>query len=131
VGAAPAEGAGPGAPVHLAAAPANWRCGGGTGATGRVEYERVDAHTVRLRATGDPGFVVVLDGFHRSWQAFLGDTKVPVLRAVPRYLALPTPGGARDFVLRFEPRWREPALVSCLIGLIMAAATVFWTRPNA
>ncbi|HEY7413435.1 MAG TPA: hypothetical protein VII13_22025 [Vicinamibacteria bacterium] len=131
VGAAPAEGAGPGAPVHLAAAPANWRCGGGTGATGRVEYERVDAHTVRLRATGDPGFVVVLDGFHRSWQAFLGDTKVPVLCAVPRYLALPTPGGARDFVLRFEPRWREPALVSCLIGLIMAAATVFWTRPNA
>jgi hypothetical protein len=80
------------------------------GEEGRVDYERVDPHTVRIRARTGPGYLVVLDGYHSDWTAEGPSGPVPVLEADGRYRALATAGGDLQFTLRFRPRWRLPAL---------------------
>lgn len=85
-----------------------------------VSYEAVDPHTVRLTADSPPGFLVVLDGQHPDWHASGAAGEVPLRLAGARYRALPTPGGRQAFLLRFRPRFRAPALVLGLLGLLVA-----------
>jgi hypothetical protein len=92
------------------------------GAEASVRYEPVDAHTVRIRARTPPGLIVVLDGFHSDWTAEDQTGPVPLLRANGRYRALPTPGGDRQFTLRYRPRWRTPALAIAAIGVLCGLA---------
>jgi len=82
-----------------------------------VAYERPDPHTVRLRVSSPPGFVVVVEGFHDDWKAETAEGPVPLYRAYGRYWALPTPGGEQTFVARFRPRWPAPALALSGLGL--------------
>jgi hypothetical protein len=82
-----------------------------------VRYEPVDAHTLRVITRTAPGYLVILDGFHREWTAEEDSAAVPLLRANGRYRALHTPGGERVFTLRFRPRWRGPALLAMAAGL--------------
>ncbi len=86
----------------------------------RVEYEAVDAHTVRLTARTPPGFLVVLDGDHPDWTAEDESGPVASLRADGRYRAVPTPGGDRRVTLRYAPRWRAPALALAAVGALVA-----------
>lgn len=81
-----------------------------------VAYETVDAHTVRLRATSPPGWIVVLDGHHPGWRS---DGGQPVLRAYGRYRAIVTPGGERTILLRYEPEWLGTARITGLLGVAM------------
>jgi hypothetical protein len=92
---------------------------GGASSEASVRYEPVDAHTIRVTARTAPGYLVILDGFHREWTAEEGSAPVPVLRADGRYRALHTSGGERVFTLRFRPRWRGPALLATVAGLVI------------
>jgi hypothetical protein len=91
----------------------------------RVNYESVDAHTVRISASTPPGFLVVLDGFHPDWKAEDRSIPVPLWQADGRYRALPTAGGERTITLSYQPRWRNAALalaaLSALACLVLAA----------
>lgn len=90
-----------------------------------VAYESVDPHTVVLRAVTPPGVLVVLDGHHPDWTADDRSGPVPLLRAGPRYRAVPTPGGPWQVTLRYRPRWRAPALaLAALGGLCLLALAV-------
>jgi len=94
-----------------------------------VAYEEVDPHTAVLRATTPPGFLVALDGHHPDWTAEDESGPVPLLRAGARYRAVPTPGGDRQFTLRYRPRWRAPALALAALGALCAVALAL-TRPR-
>jgi hypothetical protein len=85
-----------------------------------VRFEQVDPHTVRLRADSPPGFVVVSMGFDPGWRAEDRDGPVPLLRANGRYWALPTPGGDREWTVRFRPAWVHPALIALGAGALIA-----------
>lgn len=98
------------------------------GAPAVVRYERVDPHTVRVHADTAPGWLVVLDGYHRDWGATGPEGVVEVRRANGRYRALPTPGGRRTYTFRFRPRWRDPALYAAAVGL--AATVLLALRPR-
>jgi hypothetical protein len=87
---------------------------------GTVDYTRTDPHSVRVRAVTPRGFVIVLDGYDSGWRAECDGHRVPLLRAYGRYWALPTSGGEHVFTLRYAPVWREPALVACAVGLLVA-----------
>jgi hypothetical protein len=89
------------------------------GTTGEVVYEPLNPHTVRLRSTGDPGFLIVLDNFHRAWTAETQGAQVPVFRANGQYMAIPTPGGAHEVILSFRPAWKAPALTASSLGLLL------------
>ena len=75
-----------------------------------VAYERVDPHTVVLRAITPPGFLVVLDGHHPDWKAEDRSGPVPLQVAFGRYQAIPTRGGDAVVTLRYQPAWRALAL---------------------
>lgn len=90
------------------------------GEMGTVDYTRTDPHTVKVRAVTPRGFVILLDGYHPGWSAESEGRRVPLLRAYGRYCALPTSGGEHVFTLRYEPSWRDPALVACTAGLLAA-----------
>jgi hypothetical protein len=95
-----------------------------------VRYERLDAHTVRLRARTPPGLVVVLDGYHRDWQV-RGPTTT-LLEADGRYQALVTPGGEQEWTLVYRPRWRARALGAFGIGLAgIVLCALVPVRPRA
>jgi hypothetical protein len=85
-----------------------------------VRYRRLDPHTVRLEVSSPPGFVVVLDGYHRHWRAEGPGGALPVLRANGRYWALPTPGGQQVYTVRFLPPWRPWALGCACAGALVA-----------
>jgi hypothetical protein len=88
-----------------------------------VEYRVLGPHEVKVTARTPPGFVVVLDGYHPDWTAEDESGRpVPILKADGRYRAIPTPGGAHVFTLRYRPSWRYPALVALLTGALGAAA---------
>jgi hypothetical protein len=88
----------------------------GEGARSRVAYERVDPHTVVLRAMTPPGFLVVLDGHHPDWRAEDRSGPVPLQVAFGRYQAIPTRGGETVVTLRYRPAWRAPALLLFAMG---------------
>lgn len=89
----------------------------GDGAT--VEYERPDAHTVRLRVNGPPGYVHVIEGFDPGWQVDSPQLARPILRSGRRYWAIRTSGN-ETMTIRYKPRWLAPALISCALGLLSA-----------
>jgi hypothetical protein len=91
-------------------------------AAASVVYRRLDPHAARIEANTPPGYVVVLDGYHRDWRARGADGPVPLLRANGRYWALPTPGGRQVFEVRYTPPWRSPALGACALGGVIALA---------
>jgi hypothetical protein len=93
------------------------------GAPVEVRYESSGPHEVRVRANTPPGFLVVLNQFDPAWRVEGG---TPLLRANFRYWALPTPGGPREFVVRFRPRWRTPALALASLGALILIALVLW-----
>jgi hypothetical protein len=84
-----------------------------------VSFEQPDPHTVRLRVRSPPGYVVVLEGFHRDWEAEGPAGPVPILRGYGRYWALPTAGGEQTLEIRFRPRWPTPALALSALGLVV------------
>jgi hypothetical protein len=91
----------------------------------RVDYRLIGPHEVAVTARTPPGFVVVLDGYHPDWTAEDESGRpVPVLKADGRYRAIPTPGGAHVFTLRYRPSWRAPALAALLGGVLAVAALV-------
>jgi hypothetical protein len=93
-----------------------------------VAYERVDAHTVRLRATTPPGFLIVLDGYHRDWRAEASSGEVPLSSVHGRYWALPTPGGEQVVTVRFRPAWRPTALAGFGLGVLGVIGLFFAPR---
>jgi hypothetical protein len=97
-------------------APPGGRSSAGEGATPRVAYRRVDPHTAVVTATTPPGFLVVLDGHDPGWKAEDRSGPVPLRAAFGRYQALPTRGGETVVTLRYQPGWREPALLLFTIG---------------
>jgi len=82
-----------------------------------------------VRATTPPGLILVLDSHHPDWVAEDEAGRVPLLRADGRYRAVPTPGGDRQFTLRYRPRWRAPALALAALGALCAVALAL-TRPR-
>jgi hypothetical protein len=83
-----------------------------------VEYERLDAHTVKVRASTPPGVIVVLDGHHPDWAAEDRSGPVPLHRGLGRYQLVPTPGGPRELTLRYRPRWPPLAFGLAALGLV-------------
>jgi hypothetical protein len=88
----------------------------------RVEIERPDPHTVAVRATTPPGFIVVLEGYHRHWRAEGPAGRVPLLRANGRYWAIPTRGGEAAITARFLPPWELWSLLVAGAGALGALA---------
>jgi hypothetical protein len=93
---------------------------------GTVDYDPVDAHTVVLRASTPPGFVLILDGHHPDWTAADASGPLPLLRAAGRYRAVPTPGGEHQITLRYRPRWRAPAVTLAAFGVFVAIGLALW-----
>jgi hypothetical protein len=83
-----------------------------------VRYERLDPHTVRVTGSTPPGFIVVLDGHHPDWWAEDRSGPVPLLRGPGRYQMVATPGGPRELILRYRPRWPRLALGLAALGLL-------------
>ena len=81
-----------------------------------MSYERLDAHSVRVRGSSPPGYVVVAAGYHEDWQ--VSGPTTTLLRANGRYMALVAPGGPAEWVLRYRPRWLAPALGLSGLGLL-------------
>jgi hypothetical protein len=81
-----------------------------------ITYELVDPHTVVLRASTPPGFLVVLDGYHPGWTAEDRSGSVPLRPAYGRYRAVPTSGGDAVVTLCYRPAWRVPALLVSAAG---------------
>jgi hypothetical protein len=108
--------------------PGNVPCGPPAGVSGTVSMERPDAHTVRLTAGGDAGFLVVLEGHHPAWRAVGPEGEVPVLLANERYWALPTPGGDRTYVVRYRPGWVAPSVVVSAAALAVSLLLVALQR---
>jgi hypothetical protein len=96
-----------------------------------VSYESVDPHTVRIRASTPPGYVVVLDGYNPSWRAEGAGGPIPLLRAHGRYWALPTPGGDQVITVRYAPPWRTPALVAAALGAMATLGLAVLPGPRA
>jgi hypothetical protein len=96
-----------------------------------VSYERIDPHTVALRSSTPPGFIVVLDGYDPGWRARDEGGLIPLARAYGRYWRIPTAGGVRSIVVRFEPAWRAPALLLAVIGLATMAVLALRDRRRA
>ena len=84
-----------------------------------VAYEQANPHEVRITARTPPGFVLVLNQFDPAWRV---DGGTPLLRANFRYWAIPTPGGKSEFTVRFQPRWRTPALLLGALGTLLTGA---------
>jgi hypothetical protein len=84
--------------------------------SGTVAYERIDPHTVVLRANTPPGFLVVLDGHHPDWRAEDRSGPVELQVAYGRYQAIRTRGGEAVATLRYQPAWRAPALFLLTMG---------------
>jgi hypothetical protein len=115
--------------VLLEAPPPGSSCDGAAAeGPASVIFEQPDPHTVRIRVTSPPGFVVVQLGFHTDWHAEGARGSVPLLRANAQYWALPTGGGEQTFVVRFRPRWPFPAFALSLLGL--GVLGVLWRRPS-
>jgi hypothetical protein len=94
-----------------------------------LAYERLDAHTLRLRASTPPGFIVVRDRFHPGWRARDEGGEVALVPLGAESWALRTPGGSRTFTARFAPAWRAPALALAGLGLVLTV--VLAARPRA
>gem|GEM_PF-3174285 len=93
-------------------------------ASPRVDYERIDPHTVRIRSSTPPGYILVLDGYHTGWRATLEGAPVPLLRADDRAWALPTPGGDHVYLVRYHSGASGALAVSltALLASILLAA---------
>jgi hypothetical protein len=87
---------------------------------GTVVYERLDPHTVRLRASTPPGQLVVLDGYHRDFRAEGAQGPLRLVQSHGRYWAVPTPGGEQVVTVRYAPAWRAPAFAAALVGALGA-----------
>jgi hypothetical protein len=72
-----------------------------------------------LRSSGSPGFLLVLEGYHRHWQARVAEGPAAILPANGRYSAIVTPGGERAYVLSYEPPWRAPSLATSLLAAVL------------
>jgi hypothetical protein len=92
----------------------------------RVDYERIDPHTVRIRSSTPPGYILVLDGYHPGWRATREGVPVPLLRADDRAWALPTPGGDRVYLVRYHPCGATLALALSLSASL--ASMLLWAR---
>ena len=115
--------------VLLTAQPPDGGCGAAASAgEGRVAMHRVSPHELRISASAPGGFAVVLEGFHRDWGASHEGRPVPILQANDRYWAIPLVGGAREVTVRFQPRWRRPALAACALGVVGALILLLWRR---
>jgi hypothetical protein len=110
-----------------------WPSAGGPSADGAADvslaYERIDAHTLRLRASTPPGFIVVRDRFDPGWRARDEGGEVALVPLGAESWALRTPGGSRTITARFAPAWRAPALA--LAGLGALLTVVLAARPRA
>jgi uncharacterized membrane protein YfhO len=75
--------------------------------------------------------IVVSQGYDAGWRAEVAGQEVPLLRANGRYWALATPGGTREWALRFRPRWLPPALAIFSIGLLASLALLARPAPRS
>lgn len=85
-----------------------------------VRFERLGPHACAVSAETPPGLIVVLEGHASGWRAYEGGKELPMRRVGARYRGIETPGGARRFVMRYEPAWRLPSLGLCLAGACAA-----------
>lgn len=106
--------------VLLAAAPPIVRARPTDAARPRsVRFEPMDPHTVRLTVDSPPGFIVILDGFHRDWRASGPEGPEPILEANGRYRAIATRGGRRELLLSYQPPWLWPSLGAAGAGVVL------------
>jgi hypothetical protein len=84
----------------------------------RVALERPDPHTIVVRGSTPPGFIVVLEGHHRHWTAAGTRGPLPILRANGRYWAFATEGGEVAITARFRPPWRAWTLLAAATGAL-------------
>lgn len=94
------------------------------GRAGQVVYERLGPHSVRLRLSGDAGWVAVLDNYHPYWRAVGPDGPQRVYRAYGGFQALATPGGAREVLLEYRPPWLAPSLAGAGIAALLTLGLV-------
>jgi hypothetical protein len=95
-----------------------------------VRFEQEDPHTVRIRAESPAGMIVVSQGYDPAWRAEVEGREEPLIRANGRYLALWTPGGSREWTLRYRPRWLAPSLALLATGLIGCLALLATAPPS-
>jgi hypothetical protein len=94
------------------------------GSQGDVRYERPDPHTILLTASSPPGLLVVSEGWNPAWRVYGPEGAVTPQQVDGRYLAFPTPGGARSYRLHYEPAWRTLALALSSLGLLLEGQLV-------
>jgi hypothetical protein len=92
---------------------------------GGATFERIDPHTVRLHWTGPPGWLVVLEGYHRDWRAEVNGEPRTVRRANGRYWAIEMTTSDETVTVRYQPAWRPLALSASALGAMGVSALAF------
>ncbi|HET9315945.1 MAG TPA: hypothetical protein VFQ51_10165 [Vicinamibacteria bacterium] len=105
--------------VVLTEQPSGRTCGTASAGRSTVSWDRPSPHEVRLRAEGDAGYLVFLEGHHRHW---LADGGTPLMSGNGRYWVLPVEAGATTLRVRFHPPWLTAALWSLVLGILAVSA---------
>jgi hypothetical protein len=98
--------------------------------SGAATYERIDAHTIRLRSSGPAGLIVLAEGYHRHWRAEGPEGRVPISQMNGRSMAFATPGGERSYTLRYDPPWRRGALGLSILGALLTLLCLSHLTPQ-
>jgi hypothetical protein len=77
---------------------------------------------VRLHSTGPPGWLVVLEGYHRDWRAEVNGEPRTVRRANGRYWAIEMTTSDETVTVRYQPAWRPLALSASALGAMGVSA---------
>lgn len=91
-----------------------------------VTYERPSADVIRIHvATGQPGFVRVLESFDVGWSATVDGKPTPVLPADDFALAVRVEAGRHEVRFRFTTPGARIGIAISFISLTLLAAFVF------
>ena len=94
-------------------------CGSAGGDRSPRRGGRLRAHRPAHRAaawSGPPGWLVVLEGYHRDWTAEVNGEPRALRRANGRYWAIEMTGGDATVTVRYRPAWRRMALAATALG---------------
>jgi hypothetical protein len=95
-----------------------------------IREERADRLGLTV-TTARPGFLVVVDGYDKGWEAALDGQPVPVLRANVAFRGVAVPAGTHDVRLRYRPPRLGLGLTVSALSLAALLGLLWFGRGRA